>query len=115
MWAKNHAIPGETFGSGAIAPVEYGLTEEGNSPLAAASQDHVLKLDADHPSYEVSWSASADIDSGIMTCGFERYRHCKGFTERTQAVAWFDACEGEYPTIIDRRTGERLTIRDHRE
>ncbi len=89
--------------------VEYGLAEEGDGPLAAASRDHVLKLEADHPCYEVSWSAPADIDSGIMTSGSGRYRHYRVFTDRDEAEAWLRSCPGEYPELIDRRTGESLT------
>ena len=111
IFHANHAveISAESFSKlGRVElSVEYGLTEGDDG---AATQGHVQAIEAAHPCYEVSWDAPADIDSGIMTSGPGQYRHYRGFTDRDQALAWFDACEGEYPTIIDRRTGERLIV-----
>lgn len=89
--------------------VEYGLTEEGDGPATAASREHVRAIEARHPCYEVSWDTPAELQSGVMTSGEGRYRHYKGFTDRTQAVAWLRSCPGEYARLIDRRTGECLT------
>jgi hypothetical protein len=87
--------------------VEYGLTEEDDG---TASQAHVQMIEAAHPVYEVAWDALADLESGVMTSAPERYRHYKGFTDRSQALAWLRSCPGEYPRLIDRRTGERLIL-----
>jgi hypothetical protein len=87
--------------------VEYGLMEEDDG---AASRDRVQAFEAAHSCYEVSWDAPADLDSGVMTSGPERYRHYKGFTDRSQAEAWLRSCPGEYPKLIDRRSGERLIV-----
>jgi hypothetical protein len=89
---------------------EYGLAEEGDGPQTAASMALVRDIEAAHPVYEVSWDAHADLESAVMTSAPERYRHYKGFTDRSQAEAWLRSCPGEYLRIIDRRTGERLTV-----
>lgn len=85
--------------------VEFGLTEGDDG---VASQAHVQVIEAAHSVYEVSWDAPAELESGVMTSGPERYRHYRGFTSRDEAEAWLRSCPGEYPKLIDRRTGERL-------
>jgi hypothetical protein len=87
--------------------VEYGLTEEDDG---AASRDHVEAIESAYPCFEVSWDAPADPESGVMTSGPEKYRHYKGFTDRSTALAWLRSFPGEHPRIIDRRTGERLIL-----
>ncbi len=113
IYHADHAveIAAESFnvlGRFALA-VEYGLAEEGDGPQTAASMALVCDIEAAHTVYEVSWDAPSNLDSGIMTSGPDRYRHYKGFTDRSQALAWLRSYPGEYPTLIDRRTGERLT------
>jgi hypothetical protein len=90
--------------------VEFGLAEEGDGPQTAASMAIVRDIEAAHLVYEVSWDQSSVLDSGIITSGFERYRHYRGFTDRDEAEKWFRSCPCEYPTIIDRREGERLIV-----
>ena len=85
--------------------VEYGLAEGDDG---ASSQAHVRAVEASYPCYEVSWTAPADLESGIMTSSAGKYRHFKCFTDRDEAEAWLRSRPGEYPRIIDRRTGERL-------
>jgi hypothetical protein len=87
--------------------VEYGLTKEDDG---AASRDHVEAIESAYPCFEVSWDAPADLESGVMTSAPERYRHYKGFTDRSHAEAWLRSCPGEYPMLIDRRAGERLIV-----
>jgi hypothetical protein len=43
-----------------------------------------------------------------MTSGPERYRHYRGFTDPSEAQTFLLTTPGEYPRLIDRRTGERL-------
>jgi hypothetical protein len=111
VYHANHAveIAAESFNKlGRVElAVEYGLTEEDDG---AASREHVQTIEATHPCFEVSWDAPADLEGGVMTSGPERYRHYKGFTDRSQALAWLRSCPGEYTRIIDRRTGERLIL-----
>jgi hypothetical protein len=90
--------------------VEYGLAEEGDGPQTAASMALVRDIEAAHPVYEVSWDASSNLDSSIMTSGPERYRHYQGFTDRGEAEKWLRSCPGEYPKLIACREGERLTL-----
>jgi hypothetical protein len=85
--------------------VEYGLTEEDDG---AASREHVQAIEATYPCFEVSWDAPAHLDGGIMTSSPERYRHYRGFTDPSEAQAFLMTIPGEYPRLIDRRTGERL-------
>jgi hypothetical protein len=87
--------------------VEYGLTDEDDG---AASRAHVQAIEAAYPCYQVSWSAPANLDSGIMTDAPGRYRHYEGFTDQGQATERFHCCPGEYPKLIDRSTGERLIL-----
>ena len=88
-----------------VLRVEYGLTVGDDGE---ASQAHVQASEAAHPIYEVSWDAPADLESGVMTSGPERYRHYRGFTDRDTAEAWLRSCPGESAKLIDRRTGDRL-------
>ena len=88
--------------------VGYGLTEEGDCPLAVDSWDYVRAIEEFLPCYEVSWSAPADLDSGLMTSAPGQYRNFKGFTDLSDAIECFDCCSGEYPKIIDRRTGDQI-------
>lgn len=87
--------------------VEYGLSE---SDDGAASRAHVESIEDAHPCYEVSWDAPANLDSGVMTSGPEKYRHYRAFTDRSKAEAWLRSCPGEHPRLIDRRTGDRLSM-----
>ncbi len=87
--------------------VEYGLMEEDDG---AAAQTHTQAIEAAHPCFEISWDAPADLESGVITSGPERYRHYKGFTNRSQAEAWLRSCPGEYPILIDRCSDERLIV-----
>ena len=111
IYHANHAveISAELFNKIGMVElaVEYGLSDESD---AAASRAHVLAIEADHPCYEISWSAPADIDSGIMTSGPGRYRHYRAFTDRDEAEAWLRSYPGEYPKLINRRTDERLIV-----
>jgi len=88
--------------------VEYGLVEEGDGPQTAASMALVNAIEATHPVYEVSWDAPSNLDSCIITSAPERYRHYRGFTDLSEAEAFLLTMPGEYPRLIDRRTGERL-------
>jgi hypothetical protein len=114
IYHANHAveIAAEVFNKIGLVElaVEYGLTEDGYGPATAVSWDHIMAIEARHPCFEVSWEAPADLESGVMTSGPERYRHYKGFTNPTQALARCRTCPGEYPKVIDRRTGKRLTL-----
>ena len=89
--------------------VDFGLTEEVDGPSTTASHDFVRKIEAVRPCYEVSWDAPAVLDSAIMTTGPGRYRHHKGFTDLTEATAFINTDPGEYPRLINRLTGERIT------
>lgn len=111
IYHANHAIEisaelFNTLGMVELA-VEYGLTDGDDG---AAARDDVQAIEVAHPYYEVSWDAPAELDSGVMTSGPQRYRHYKGFTDRTEALRWLRSCPGEYPKLIDRRTGKRLTL-----
>jgi hypothetical protein len=68
----------------------------------------VRQIETACPVYEVSWGAPADLESGVVTSGPERYRHYKGFTDLSVAQALLLTMPGEYPRLIDRRTGKRL-------
>jgi hypothetical protein len=105
-------IAAEVFNNlGRVAlAVEYGLAEEDDGPETIASMALVRDIEAAHPVYEVSWDAPSNLGSCIITSGPERYRHYRGFTDRSQAIAWLRSCPGEYPMLIDRRSGERLTV-----
>jgi hypothetical protein len=112
IYHADHAveIAAESFnvlGRVALA-VEYGLAEERDGPQSAASMAHVRDIEVAHPVYEVSWDAPADLHGGVMTSGPERYRHYRGFTDLSEAQAFLLTMPGEYPKLIDRRTGERL-------
>jgi hypothetical protein len=114
IYLADHAveIAAESFnvlGRVALA-VEYGLAEEGGGPQTAASMAIVRETEADHSVYQVSWDAPSNLDSSIITSGPERYRHLRGFTDRSEAEKWFRSCPGEYPKLIDRREGERLIV-----
>ncbi len=89
--------------------VEYGLTEDNDGPGTTATRDFVKGIEATRPCYEVSWDAPAVLDSAIMTTGSGRYRHYKGFTDLTEATAFYNTDPGEYPRLINRLTGERIS------
>jgi hypothetical protein len=91
-----------------VLRVEYGLAEEGDGPQTATSMALVRDIERTRPVYEVSWDASADIESGVMTSCPERYRHYRGFTDLAEARAFLRGEPGESPKLIDRYTGERL-------
>jgi len=113
IYHANHAveIAAELFNTIGLVElaVEYGLDEDGDGPVTTATRDFVKGIEAAHPCYEVSWDAPADLDSGIMTTGSGRYRHYKGFTDLTEATTFLNTDPGEYPRLIDRITGERIT------
>jgi hypothetical protein len=114
IYHANHAveIAAEVFAKIGMVElaVEYGLAEECDGPATAASRDHIMAIEARCSCFEVSWDAPAVLESGMMTSGPERYRHYNGFTDPTRAVAWFRSCPGQYPKVIDRRTGELHTL-----
>jgi hypothetical protein len=114
LYHANHAveIAAELFNKiGRVElTVEYGLTEEGDGHATTASREHIQVIEARYSCFEVSWEAPAALESGVMTSGPERYRYYKGFTDPTQALAGCRTCPGEYPKLINRHTGERLTL-----
>jgi hypothetical protein len=115
IYHANHAveIAAEVFDKIGLVElaVEYGLSEDGDGPVTAASRDFVKGIEATRPCYEVSWDAPADLDSGIMTSGAGRYRHYKGFTDVTQATTFLNTDPGEYARLVNRITGDRITDR----
>ena len=117
IYHANHAIEiaAELFNKIGLVElgVAYGLTEDGDGPVTTATWNLVKGMESTHACYEVSWDAPAVLDSGIMTTGSGRYRHYKGFTDLTEATAVFKSDPGEYPRLINRRTGEPV-ISSHR-
>jgi hypothetical protein len=115
IYHANHAIEiaAELFSTIGLVElaVEYGLSEDGDGPVTAASRDFVKGIEATHPCYEVSWDAPAVLDSGILTSGAGRYRHYKGFTDLIEARAFLNTDPGEYARLVDRITGDRITSR----
>jgi hypothetical protein len=81
-------------------------------PLVIASRALFFEIEATYPVYEVSWDAPSNLDSYVITSGPKRHRHYKGFINRSQPLARLRSCPGEYPRIIDRRTGEGLILQD---
>jgi hypothetical protein len=114
IYHANHAveIAAELFNKISLVElaVEYGLTEPRRAgAVTTASLAFVKGIEATHPCYEVSWDAPADLKSGIMTSGPERFRHYKGCTDPIEATAFLNTNPGEYPRLINRLTGELIT------
>ncbi len=88
--------------------VVYGAGREDDPEFERVCRGWVRQRETAQPCYEVSWEAEATIDS--FTSIRRLYR---GFTDLDQAKAYFETQPGDLSRLIDRHTGESVSVHQH--